>query len=72
MNIIPKYMSKRFMKMVDELVVFADKDPELAEGIKWIDMQSREKGFSFYEMTYLVLSRHDIDKKAKDWLSSKK
>ena len=60
-----------FTKMVDELVEFAEYDPELADGIKWLDGQAQKKGISFYDMVYEVLYKHDIDSKAKTWLSSR-
>jgi len=60
-----------FTKMVDELVEFAEYDPELADGIKWLDGQAQKKGISFYDMVFEVLYKHDIDSKAKTWLSSR-
>ena len=32
-----------FTKMVDELVEFAEHDPELADGIRWLDTTSTKK-----------------------------
>ena len=60
-----------FSKMVDELVEFAEYDPELAEGIRWIDFQAQKKGISIYDMVFDILYRHDIDQKAKDWLDAR-
>ena len=60
-----------FTKMVDELIEFSEFDPELADGIKWLDTQARKKGISFYDMVFEVLYRHDVDSKAKSWLSSR-
>ena len=31
-----------FSKMVDELVEFSEYDPELADGIKWLDDQAQK------------------------------
>ena len=39
-----------FKKMVDELVDFSEHDPELADGIKWLDTQAQKKGITFYDM----------------------
>ncbi len=36
-----------FSKMVDELVEFAEYDPELADGIKWLDDQAQKKASHF-------------------------
>ncbi len=59
-----------FERMVDELVEFSQHDPELADGIKWLDGQAQKKGISFYDMVFEVLYRHDINSKAKEWLKS--
>jgi len=56
-----------FTKMVDELIEFSVYDPELADGIKWLDGQAYKKGISFYDMVFEVLYRHDINSKAKEW-----
>jgi len=62
---------KFFNKMVDELIDFSEFDPELSDGIKWIDIQAQKKGISFYDMVFEVLYKHDVDSKAKSWLSSR-
>lgn len=63
--------SEEFIKVVDELVVSTEGDSELADGLKWIDMQSREKGITFYEMALIVLKKHMAERKAKEWLKEK-
>ena len=60
-----------FSRMVDELVNFSESDPELADGIRWLDDQAQKKGISFYDMVFEVLYKHDVDSKAKDWLSTR-
>src|SRR3972149_2722390 len=60
-----------FTKMVDELVEFSEYDPELADGIKWLDEQAQKKGVSFYDMVFEVLYKHDVTSKAKQWLNSR-
>jgi len=60
-----------FTKMVDELVEFSEHDPELSDGLKWLDGQAQKKGLSFYDMVYQVLYRHDVNSKAKEWLNSR-
>lgn len=57
--------------MVYDLVEFAQYDPELADGIKWLDEQARQKGVSFYDMVFEVLYKHDVNSKAKQWLNSR-
>tara|TARA_Y100000590_G_scaffold108573_1_gene123469 strand:+ start:5068 stop:5271 length:204 start_codon:yes stop_codon:yes gene_type:complete len=60
-----------FRKMVDELVEFSTHDPELADGIKWLDNQAQKKGITFYDMVFEVLYSHDINSKAQNWLKSR-
>ena len=54
-----------------ELVEFSEYDPELSDGIKWLDEQAQKKGLSFYDMVFHVLYKHDINTKAKEWLHSR-
>ena len=60
-----------FTKMVDELVDFSEHDPELSDGIKWLDNQAQKKGLSFYDMVFEVLYKYDVNSKAKGWLNSR-
>ena len=60
-----------FTNMVDELVEFSEHDPELSDGIKWLDKQAQKKGLSFYDMVFEILYKHDVNSKAKDWLNSR-
>jgi len=60
-----------FKKMVDELVEFSAHDPELADGIKWLDSQAQKKGITFYDMVFEVLYSHDINSKAQNWLKTR-
>jgi hypothetical protein len=46
---------------------FSEHDPELKDGIKWLDGQAQEKEISFYDMVFEVLQKHDIAVKAKAW-----
>ena len=60
-----------FIKMVDDLVDFADHDPELKDGLAYVDKQAQEKGVSFYDMVYQILYKHDLEHKAKEWVDNK-
>ena len=60
-----------FTKMVDELVEFSEHDPELKDGMQWLDGEAQKKGLSFYDMVYQVLYRYDVNSKAKEWLSDR-
>lgn len=59
-----------FSKMVDELVEFSEYDPELADGIRWLDDQARKRGITFYDMVFEILYKHDMNTKAHDWLDA--
>jgi len=61
-------MNDRFNEMCDELVEYSKYDPELADGIKWLDKLANKKGVTFYEMVFEILYRHDTNEKAKEWL----
>ena len=58
----------QFMEMIDDLVVMSERDSELAEGLKWIDLQSQKNGLTFYEMAMIILRKHMVERKAKEWL----
>ena len=60
-----------FKKMVDELVDFSEFDPELADGIKWLDAQAQKKGITYYDMVFEVLYTNDINSNAKNWLRTR-
>jgi len=60
-----------FTRMVDELVDFSENDPELADGIRWLDGQAQKKGITFYDMVFEVLYKHDINSKAQHWLNNR-
>ena len=57
--------------MVDDLVVFSEYDAELKDGIKYLDIEARKKGVSFYDMVFNILYQHDINKKANEWVNNK-
>jgi hypothetical protein len=61
----------QFVEMIDDLVVMSERDSELAEGLKWIDLQSQRNGLTFYEMAMVILRKHMVERRAKDWLIDK-
>ncbi|HEY8140672.1 MAG TPA: hypothetical protein VIE86_06280 [Nitrososphaera sp.] len=61
----------QFMGIIDDLVVMSEHDSELAEGLRWIDNQSRKQGVTFYEMAMIILRKHMAERKAKEWLNNK-
>ncbi len=62
---------EKFVKIVDDLVVSAEHDPDLAEGLRWIDMQSRKNGVTFYEMALVILKKHMAERRAREWMKAK-
>ena len=60
-----------FTNMVEELVEFSEHDPELSDGIKWLDGQAQKKGLTFYDMVFEILYKHYVNSKAKYWLNSR-
>jgi hypothetical protein len=61
----------QFVEMIDDLVVMSESDSELAEGLKWIDFQSQRNGLTFYEMAMIILKKHMVERRAKDWLKDR-
>ena len=61
----------QFVEMIDDLVVMSENDSELAEGLKWIDFQSQRNGLTFYEMAMIILRKHMVERRAKEWLREK-
>lgn len=57
--------------MVDELVDFAEHDPELKDGLKYLDEEAFKRGITFYEMVFHVLHVYDTDKRAKEWRNNR-
>lgn len=64
-------VDEQFVEMIDDLVVMSESDSELAEGLKWIDLQSQRNGLTFYEMAMIILRKHMVERRAKDWLIDK-
>jgi hypothetical protein len=60
-----------FRESIDDLVLFSEHDPELAEGFRWLDKEATRRKITFYEMAYFVLHRYDVDQKAKEWMTKK-
>lgn len=50
-------MEPFFSRVVDELVMLAEDDRELADGIRWLDARAQERSVSFYDMVFEVLGR---------------
>lgn len=60
-----------FIALIDEISLSTENNPELSEGLHWIDMESRKHGVSFYEMALMIMRKHMAERRAKDWLSGK-
>lgn len=54
-----------FTKLVDSLVFFSEYDPELADGLKWLDREAQKRDITFYEMVLNVLNEHYFRKDSK-------
>lgn len=60
-------MTEEFDTMIDDLVLFSDEDPELKEGLRWIDEQAKQNGISFYEQVRRILGKYDSEQRVKAW-----
>ena len=56
-----------FTNMMDAMVMDSEHDKELKDGLQWIDEEASKRKITFYEMTFLVLHKYDVDEKAKKW-----
>ena len=60
-----------FVHMVDELVKFSEHDPELAEGIRWLDGKAQQRGITFYDIVFEVLYKYNINSQARQWFTAR-
>ena len=61
-----------FRQNIEEMQEYAEKyDRELFDAMQWLDKLAQSEGISFFEKCYEVLYRHDIKKKAREWLEKK-
>lgn len=60
-----------FTTLVDRLVEMSEHDPELADGIRWLDKQAQERDITFYDMIFDVLYKHGMGSRAEEWLHSR-
>jgi hypothetical protein len=65
-------INSHFTGIIDDLILTSNNDTKLAETIRWIDMQSKKKGISFYDMIYIIADKQLTKKRAQKWLMSKK
>lgn len=70
-NNMPDDLPSFFTKMVDELVLLADTDPELKGGLEWLDGRAQKTGSTIYQQVFETLHKHDVNTKAKQWLKEK-
>lgn len=72
MSVIDDDKSKGFFtELVDQWVIMSEYDPELKDGLKWVDEQSKKTGLNFYDQIFEILYKQNINKKAKDWLNKR-
>ncbi len=47
-----------FKKMVDEVILISELDPDLAENLRWVNSQANQNNISFYQMIFYILHRN--------------
>ena len=58
-------ITQKFRDSIDELILKeAPKDPELADGIRLLDIKAKEQGIVFYEMAFKIMLKYDAKKAA--------
>lgn len=66
-------LSKATKNKIDELVLYSENDPELKEGLAWLDKTNKfPPDMDFYERVIRCLERSDASEKAKIWMDSKR
>lgn len=70
--VLVKQNDSEFKKLVDELILFSEFDPELADGIKWLDTTEKyNPNLNFYERVWYIMLKKENSDKAKEWLAEK-
>lgn len=57
--------------MIDELVIFSEYDPELRDGLQWLDKEAFKRGITSYQMIHAVLAKFDVEEKAMHWYAKR-
>ena len=60
-----------FKKMVDDLVLYSEYEPELAEGLRWLDQQARYEQLDIYQMVMKAMMINEAKSRARNWLRCK-
>lgn len=68
---IPEQDKSDFMDMVDKIVMMSDFDPELKEGLRYLDDKAKLTETSIYEVIYAVLGKWELEKRVKKWREAK-
>lgn len=62
--------SDHWRKFCDELIIASENDPELEDGLKWLDELAQKKGISFYEVLWRVVMMDRTDEDMGDFMQS--
>ena len=70
-NVVQEEITEIFRKMIDDIVLdLAPHDPELVDGINWLDYQGRKEGLDFYQICKKIMSKHDAKDRANTWMKT--
>jgi len=62
---------KSFINKVDSLILNKDNDPELAEGLNYIDKKCQESGQDVYQVIMQYVYKDYIKTRTKEWINTK-
>jgi hypothetical protein len=68
---MPLEITDQFKKIVDEMILACENDPELKMGFNNIDQAAQTKGTDIYIETFIVFQKHLASKKAQEWAKNR-
>jgi len=61
-----------FCKIIDEVLLNSDSDPEFRDAVVWLDTLVRNKYISLYDLVFEILEQHDVEERVKLWREENK
>jgi len=65
-----RHTDQVFRNKVDCIVLGAQNDPVLKEGLKYIDEQAQHRGITFYEMMFFVVYMDVQKTSVREWFNN--
>ena len=62
---------KNWVELIDCVVLSSEEDPDLKEGLKYLDEKAQHRGISIYDMLIEVYQKKELEKRIQDWKAAK-